>query len=679
MDVFAALSLVSCLLSLAAGVFAHLSNPKATLNRVFAGYCAVTFVQAFGEFMGREAISQAVATGWYRLIGLVWPLSVAVLLHVAFVLRGRRTRAARRRILTLAYLSAAGIGIAFAALIGTPQIGVLVREPWGWGYARAGQPVFLFVTLVWSTLVSAFALVECLRAAVRAPDARRKAQNWLASVAVFLPLAAGGLTEGLLPALGRSVPQLTTLSIAGMVAILGYAVWRYELFVLSASTAADRILATMTESVVLLDPHGRIADANDATWRLAGYPRGELIGSPAETLFGPEIESDKLAGSAPGDGSSPVVESTLRNREGQEVPILVSASVLRARDGDLAGFVLIARDMTEQKRSEARLRESEEFIRSTLDSLATQIAIVGADGRILYANVAWKSSAHHGGFPLGSDHMGFRYLDWLEAGEGLHSSSMREIARGIRSVIAGANQRFTMDTIRVSMDVDRYYLLQVDRFAGRGPVRVVVSFEEVTERKQLERASGLAYRDQLTGLPNRVVFGDRLKQELARAQRQGRVVVLLLADVDRFEHVNENLGHELGDQLLKSIASRLTTTTRRSDSVLRMGGDEFAVIASDVRHSGDVDVIARRVLGCFDRPFQLGQHELHVTASIGVAVSPAHGEDADTLSRSADVAAHRARKLGGGRFEVYGRDSTPSGQTGGSGPAKTPPDDDRLS
>ena len=679
MNVFSAVSLISCLLSLLAGILSHSASPRASLNRVFSAYCAVAFVLAFAEFMAREADGVVAATNWYRVIGALWPVSVAVLLHLAMVLRGRRPPPARRRILALVYVSAVGLGVGLAALLGTPQVGVLVREPWGWGYTRADRPVFLFVILAWSMVVSIVALVECLQAMLRAPDARRKAQNTLATVAVFLPLLAGGLTEGVLPALGYSVPQLTTLSIAGMVAILGYAVWRYELFVLSASTAADRILATMTESVVLLDPQGRIADGNDATWKLAGYPRGELIGSPAEALFGPEIEGDKLAESTPGDGSSPIVESTLRSRDGTQIPINVSASILHTHDGGLAGLVLLARDMTEQKRSEVRLRESEEFIRATLDSLATQIAIVGADGRILYANVAWKSSAHHGGFPLGSDHMGFRYLDWLEAGEGLHSSAMRDIARGIRSVIAGANQRFIMDTIRVSMDVDRYYLLQVDRFAGRGPVRVVVSFEEVTERKQLERASGLAYRDQLTGLPNRVMFGDRLKQELARAQRQGRVVVLLLADVDRFEHVNENLGHELGDQLLKSIASRLTTTTRRSDTVLRMGGDEFAVIASDVRHSGDVDVIARRVMSCFDRPFQLGQHELHVTASVGVAVSPAHGEDADTLSRSADVAAHRARKLGGGRFEVYGRDSGPSGPSGGSGPPAGPPDDDRLS
>jgi diguanylate cyclase (GGDEF)-like protein/PAS domain S-box-containing protein len=678
-NVFSAVSLTSCLLALLAGILAHSANPGAALNRVFSAYCAAAFVQAFAEFMARESDSVAGATAWYRVVVLMWPVSVAVLLHLSAVLRGRRPSAARRRILELVYVSAAGIGIAFAALLGTPQVGVLVREPWGWGYARAERPVFLFVGLAWALVVSVVAFVECTWGALRAPDPRRKAQNTLATVAVFLPLTAGGLTEGVLPALGYSVPQLTTLSIAGMVAILGYAVWKYELFVLSATTAADRILATMTESVVLLDPQGRIADGNDATWKLAGYSRGELVGSPAEALFGPELEGGTLADSTPGDGSSPVVESTMRSRDGREIPINVSASVLRARDGQLAGLVLLARDMTEQKRSEARLRESEEFIRATLDSLTTQIAIVGSDGRMLYANVAWKSSAHHGGFPLGSDRMGFRYLDWLEAGEGLHSSAMREIARGIHSVIAGANQRFTMDTIRVSMDVDRYYLLQVDRFAGRGPVRVVVSFEEVTERKQLERASGLAYRDQLTGLPNRVMFGDRLKQELARAQRQGRVVVLLLTDIDRFEHVNENLGHELGDQLLKSIASRLSTTTRRSDTVLRMGGDEFAVIASDVRHSGDVDAIARRVMSCFDRPFQLGQHELHVTASIGVAVSPAHGEDSDTLSRSADIAAHRARTLGGGRFEVFARDSSPTGQAGGSGPSAGPPDDDRLS
>lgn len=174
------------------------------------------------------------------------------------------------------------------------------------------------------------------------------------------------------------------------------------------------------------------------------------------------------------------------------------------------------------------------------------------------------------------------------------------------------------------------------------------------DQKQTEKIINyLADHDALTNLPNRVLFTDRLQQAVLRAPWKKRLVAVLFLDLDGFKGVNDTLGHTVGDQLLKSVAERLTLSVREGDTVARFGGDEFVLILDDLAVADDVPKIARKILKELSAPSRLDHHEVFITASIGIAVYPNDGEDADSLLIHADAAMYRAKKQGKNDFQLY--------------------------
>ena len=151
------------------------------------------------------------------------------------------------------------------------------------------------------------------------------------------------------------------------------------------------------------------------------------------------------------------------------------------------------------------------------------------------------------------------------------------------------------------------------------PARYVSLFSDITKRKEQERKiSQQANFDFLTGLPNRFLFNDRLDMALSIAKREGRRLALLFIDLDRFKYVNDTLGHEVGDDLLREASRRLRSEVRESDTVARLGGDEFTVIVRDFRRIEPVELLAEAILGSLSLPYLLGEHEVHASASIGI-------------------------------------------------------------
>jgi diguanylate cyclase len=164
-----------------------------------------------------------------------------------------------------------------------------------------------------------------------------------------------------------------------------------------------------------------------------------------------------------------------------------------------------------------------------------------------------------------------------------------------------------------------------------------------TLRSQANENERLALHDALTGLPNRRLLHDRLERAIVSSQRSGKTLGLMILDVDRFKEVNDTLGHDRGDALLKEVANRLSEVVRDADTVARLGGDEFAVLAPDVGSALDAERLAGRVHSAFDAPFQIGDLHLHVESSIGVALLPEHAEDATELMQRADTAMYAAK------------------------------------
>ncbi|MDB5824584.1 MAG: Response regulator receiver protein [Herminiimonas sp.] len=168
-----------------------------------------------------------------------------------------------------------------------------------------------------------------------------------------------------------------------------------------------------------------------------------------------------------------------------------------------------------------------------------------------------------------------------------------------------------------------------------------------------DRLSHLAHHDVLTGLPNRLQFVDHLQQALERSRRHGRIVAVMFLDTDRFKVVNDTMGHQAGDELLKAMSSRLLSCVRPGDTVGRFGGDEFALLFNDVASADDVAPIALKLLAALRPPFRINGRRFFSTGSVGISLYPADGEDADSLLKHADIAMYRAKENGGNSFRFY--------------------------
>jgi diguanylate cyclase (GGDEF)-like protein/PAS domain S-box-containing protein len=185
----------------------------------------------------------------------------------------------------------------------------------------------------------------------------------------------------------------------------------------------------------------------------------------------------------------------------------------------------------------------------------------------------------------------------------------------------------------------------------------VMVFHDVTKaRAMTERMSYLAHHDYLTDLPNRLLLEDRLAQAMASARRNQLQLAVLFVDIDRFKHINDSLGHATGDELLLSVAGRLVANIRSSDTVSRQGGDEFVILLSSVAHVEDAALTAGKILTALAMPHRVKEHDLQITASMGIAVYPQDGTDAETLVKNADIAMLNAKHNGRNAFQFFSSD-----------------------
>jgi diguanylate cyclase (GGDEF)-like protein len=179
-------------------------------------------------------------------------------------------------------------------------------------------------------------------------------------------------------------------------------------------------------------------------------------------------------------------------------------------------------------------------------------------------------------------------------------------------------------------------------------------FSDITRVKESqEKLDYLAHHDPLTGLPNRLLFQDRLLHAIGRAARESQQLAVVFIDLDRFKNVNDTLGHHVGDELLKQVAGALGARVREGDTLARLGGDEFIVLLENVDGSYGAGQVASKMMALFEQPFTVAGHELFVTGSIGISLFPGDGEDANLLVRNADVAMYQAKSRGRNGYQFY--------------------------
>jgi diguanylate cyclase (GGDEF)-like protein/PAS domain S-box-containing protein len=327
---------------------------------------------------------------------------------------------------------------------------------------------------------------------------------------------------------------------------------------------------------------------------------------------------------------------------GHERWVWAAATPLRASDGSLNGAILVLRDMGEWRRAETALRESEERYRLLVE-LCPDPIIVHCEGKIVYANPATTRLA---GADSVDEIVGRPIVEFVHPD--FHESVLARVAKSADHVDTGLREstllRFDGELIQIESTT------MPITFEGRPAIQAVL--RDVTERKRAEVAlAHQALHDALTGLPNRVLLLDRLEQAIAGARRDGSCLSLLLMDLDRFKEVNDTLGHHAGDLLLQQVATRLRGALRQADTIARLGGDEFAVILPGTDAGGVVTVV-ENLLRRLHAPFAVEGQPVVIGASIGVALSPEHGEEADALMRRADVAMYVAKRTNAG-FSIY--------------------------
>ncbi len=376
-----------------------------------------------------------------------------------------------------------------------------------------------------------------------------------------------------------------------------------------------------------------------ALWLLVGFgAAGAVLGTAASALMARSIlkplsslESTTLA----------VADGDLEARApatGPQELVRLGASFNRMTDS-------LVKDIARRERAEEQLRQSEERYRDLFESTSDIIQSVAMDGSYVYVNRAWRET-------LGYGEEEIRSLNMLDI---VHPDSKEHCMAMFQRVMAGES----LDRIEAEFVTKQGRSIWVEgstfaQLQDGKPVATRGIFRDVTERKQAEEAvRHLAYHDPLTDLPNRTLFRDRLDVALAQARRHSRLVAVALLDLDHFKVVNDTAGHPEGDDLLRTIAAQLRELTGEGDTVARVGGDEFLLLLPAVERIGDAIEVVERVVEEFRRPRFLGGHEFRITPSIGIAVFPNHGDDAETLLRNADIAMYSAKEHGRNNHQLF--------------------------
>jgi len=296
-----------------------------------------------------------------------------------------------------------------------------------------------------------------------------------------------------------------------------------------------------------------------------------------------------------------------------------------------------------------KLRENELLLRAINESAQDAIVMMDTEGRISY----WNPAAGHI----------FGYTNDEAIGKSLHSmlapsrykklydAALMKFQQSGRGDAVG--KTLELKALRksgeeFSMELSLSVVQLKDGWHAVGIIR------DISERKQAEETiRQMAYHDSLTGLPNRKLFSDRTDIALAQAGRSQKNVAVIMLDLDNFKDINDTLGHNVGDSLLKTTADRLKAAMRKSDTVARFGGDEFVLLLPELKGIEDASRVAQKIVESLRKPFRFNTHQLIVTASIGIAVYPDDGSDEAALLKNADIAMYQAKQAGRDRFQVF--------------------------
>lgn len=387
---------------------------------------------------------------------------------------------------------------------------------------------------------------------------------------------------------------------------------------------------------------------NRAAELMENLPRSQVLGQPLDRFF---TNDESL-------GILKILLDVFRTGEASHFPATYyrNAHVSGWREGFIYKLstrevVAIYEDVTRRKQDEETLWLEKERAQITLASIGDAVITTDVKANITYLNpvaerlTGWTSRQAEG-------------LPLLSVFNIVNENTGQAVANPVtdclreKRIVALSNHTALIHRDGHTISIEDSAAPICDQVGD--VIGAVLVFHDVSDKRALvQQLSHQAHHDALTGLPNRILFKDRAHQAIAQAHRHQTHVALLFLDLDRFKLINDTLGHTVGDQLLRATGERLSSCLQEGETVSRQGGDEFLILLPGMRSEDQVAQVAQKLMNVFTTPFWLHEQEIYITASLGIVLFPADGEDIETLIRHADTAMYHAKEEGRNRYQFY--------------------------
>ena len=420
----------------------------------------------------------------------------------------------------------------------------------------------------------------------------------------------------------------------------------------------QRFRATFEQAAVGIAhvaPDGRCLRVNQKLCDIVGYTRQELLQKSLQDITHPDdlaAEIDHVQRTLAGEISSYTLEKRFFRKNISIVWIHLTVALVHKSNGEPDYFISVVEDISARKRAEESCQDSEARLHAIFDATPACIKLMHADGTLVQINTTGLAMLE---------------ADTAESVVGRSTVDMvaPEYREQYRAFVEHTAQggRGRMEFGLVGLNGGRRWVeshaVPFRSPTSNGPHLLIAVTRDITQQKRAERELfQFAYYDTLTGLPNRLLFTDRLQQAMEHAVRHKRQVGVAMLDIDQFKKINDTLGHAVGDALLQQIGERLGAALRPSDTVARLGGDEFTLVLADMAHVDDTTLVLHKIRQSFEAPFRVEGRELFLTASMGVTLFPFDDQDVPSLLRNADVAMYRAKESGRNTWQFYAAEMT---------------------
>jgi diguanylate cyclase (GGDEF)-like protein/PAS domain S-box-containing protein len=401
------------------------------------------------------------------------------------------------------------------------------------------------------------------------------------------------------------------------------------------------------DAIFIIDGKGDILYLNPSAEKMFGYKRKEVTGSHLHSFLVSEKSRQEYLDRLPvfeKSGECRVIGKALEliatKKDGTKFPVEMSVTSFKIRNAWHSSGII--RDITERKQLEAELIKTKEEFERFFTEIPSLSCIVTMDNYFRRLNPAWESAL---GYSL-EELLSRPFTEFIHPDDLKDTFSKVEEQEEGLPVINFTNRYRCRD--------GTYKWLEWRTSPDKENRLIYAVANDITERKKMdETIRHLAYHDMLTNLPNRRLFKDILAIELALTKRSRKKLAVLFLDLDKFKYINDTMGHDVGDELLKEVGNRLKHNVRESDTIARIGGDEFNILLNDLPRTEDIVTITEKIIESLQTPVMINGHNLHVTTSIGISIYPDDARNMDALFKNADIAMYHAKELGGNKYQFY--------------------------